>query len=50
MVLPNFQNAIEWTIPFVGSCINHAVKNLLTIDNNKISRKIRDIMTNKQAF
>ena len=50
LVFPNFENAFEWTIPFIGNCINHAVKNLLKFDNNKVSRKIREIMNSKSAF
>ena len=40
----------QWTIPFLGQCVTHVVKHFLTVDNKKVSRKLKEIMDSKEAF
>ena len=49
-MLPNFQNAIEWTMPFLGSCVNHAFKYLLALDNGKMTKRLKEILNSRSKF
>jgi hypothetical protein len=49
-VLPNFQDAIGWTLPFMSSCVHHFFKHLLMLDNGKISKKLQEIISSKEKF
>lgn len=47
LVLPNFMNAFEWTMPFLTDCVTHAFKYFLMLDNCKVSKKLQQIIESK---
>jgi hypothetical protein len=40
MVLPNFQNAFEWSVPFIGQCLQHFCKHLVKLDKARMTPKL----------